>query len=485
MGRTSRTETRTPSYGIVLDTGAAFVHVGLAYQPDVHTIPNAIARTRPGVRRQVLVGDLIESDCLDYGGLQLRLPMDRGMIVDWAAQKNVWDRALVRALGCASDTFGALRGRTVIVTEPYFLLPEQQKAFDALLFDWYEADAIWRAVPAQLVPWALMPRSEAMLVVDLGHSYTHAVPIVHNAVQWDAVRRLDIGGRVLTHILKTMFSYRQWNMMDETYLTDKMKAATCFVAACEKTDEPAIPMADRPPHTWSFAQLVDLFHTHKDNDVVQQYVLPDYATPDDVADPATKYGYIVSGPPAPTVSVLPDEALDDFIASPWTKPSSKLRDEHQVLRLGQERYQLFEYLFAPDRLGLDQAPLPELIADAIQHTDPSARDMLWSNVVLIGGSARVPGLVPRLQRELRMWAPDDVPVAVHRVDDPMETPVRGAQVLLQSPPTSDAGKFLSSHLVTRQAYQQRGGSQAPPGERGGTALGDERFGSWTTSSPTS
>ena len=66
------------------------------------------------------------------------------MIVDWAAQKAVWDRALLQALG-SSESFGALRGHTVVVTEPYFTLPEQQRAFDALMFDWYEADAVWRA----------------------------------------------------------------------------------------------------------------------------------------------------------------------------------------------------------------------------------------------------------------------------------------------------------------------------------------------------
>lgn len=130
--------------GVVLETGAAHVRIATTDKGDIHVLPNAIARTRPGARRQVLVGDLIESECLDYGGLQLRLPIDRGLVVDWQAQKAVWDRALVRALGCSADTFGALRGRTVIVTEPYFLLPEQQRAFDMLLFEWYEADAVWR-----------------------------------------------------------------------------------------------------------------------------------------------------------------------------------------------------------------------------------------------------------------------------------------------------------------------------------------------------
>ena len=86
---------------------------------------------------------------MDYGGLQLRLPIDRGMVVDWAAQKAVWDRALAQRFGEQGkpyDSFGALEGRTVVVTEPYFALPEQQRAFDMLMFEWYQAAAIWRTI---------------------------------------------------------------------------------------------------------------------------------------------------------------------------------------------------------------------------------------------------------------------------------------------------------------------------------------------------
>ena len=91
--------------------------------------------------------------------------------------------------------------------------------------------------------------------MDLGHSYTHALPIVCNQVQWRAVRRLDIGGRVLTSLLKVMFSYRQWNMMEETFLTDKMKDTSCFVAAQARGKA----HAESAPRHWSFEHLVELF----------------------------------------------------------------------------------------------------------------------------------------------------------------------------------------------------------------------------------
>ena len=278
------------------------------------------------------------------------------------------------------------------------------------------------------MPWSLTPpRPEVVLVVDIGHSYTHAVPIVKNKVIWDAVRRLDIGGKVLTSLLKVMFSYRQWDMMDETYLTDKMKMASCFVAACARdNDRRRKPMRGTSPSNWSFEQLVELFHDGDDDldadALIQHYVLPDYATPEDVADPNTKYGYVQAGPRLPvttttTTPVLPEDQLDSFVADlhPPTKEQRgniTVQSDHQVLCLGQERYQLFETFFAPDRIGtwgsswstyrsmttgLNQAPLPELIASSIQLVqDTDLRNMLWSHIVLVGGSARVPGLRRRL-----------------------------------------------------------------------------------------
>jgi len=42
---------------------------------------------------------------------------------------------------------------------------------------------------AQLVPHAVDPCPDAMVVVDVGHSYTHAVPMVQGTAQWDAAQR--------------------------------------------------------------------------------------------------------------------------------------------------------------------------------------------------------------------------------------------------------------------------------------------------------
>lgn len=462
----------TTRAGVVLDTGGA--NVRIATDGAVRCMPNAIARTRPGTARQVLVGNNIEEQCNDYGGLQLRLPIDRGLVVDWPAQKAVWDQAVSKELGIRpSDTFGALAGRTVIATEPYFVLPEQQRAFEALLFEWYGAQALWRAVPAQLVPYALDVRPECVLVVDLGHSYTHAVPIVQDTVQWHAVKRLDVCGKVITSLLKEMFSFRQWNMMDETFLTEKMKSRSCFVAAAPQC------ASDRP-RDWPFSYLVDLCHESPDNDIVQEYVLPDYAEPEQARDAETKYGYIRTGPGARGTKLPddPDAALDTFIAGDASTPrrATKNTDE-QVLILGQERYELLEHYFAPQRIGLEQGSLAELVATSISLVEPPYQDLMWSHIILVGGGASAMGMQRRLYAELRATAPIDVPVDVRIPGDPGNAAAAGAVALLTAKSGPDA-KLLASRIVKSDEWKRAGVSAS--GDRGGAAIGDSRFGGWNS-----
>lgn len=96
---------------------------------------------------------------------------------------------------------------------------------------------------------------ECMLIVDSGFSFTHVVPIINGKVVWSAVKRLllvygcgiiahpnlccyrlDVGGKLLTNQLKELVSFRQWNMMDETYIMNNVKESCCYVSTDLKRD---------------------------------------------------------------------------------------------------------------------------------------------------------------------------------------------------------------------------------------------------------
>lgn len=52
----------------------------------------------------------------------------------------------------------------------------------------------------------------------------------------DNVIRIDVGGKLLTNQLKELVSYRQWNMMDETYVMNDVKESCCYVSSNFKRD---------------------------------------------------------------------------------------------------------------------------------------------------------------------------------------------------------------------------------------------------------
>lgn len=109
---------------------------------------------------------------------------------------------------------------SLILTEPYFNLPNIQERYDQFVFEEYEFESYHRctrmsiaftssvfhdipsvllSVPlaASLIPYGGLfaepglPPAECMLLVDSGFSYTHVVPILQGNIVWKAVKRLD------------------------------------------------------------------------------------------------------------------------------------------------------------------------------------------------------------------------------------------------------------------------------------------------------
>ena len=74
------------------------------------------------------------------------------------------------------------------------------------------------------------PLPPATLVVDVGFSATTCVPIFGGAPLNFATRRLNVGGKLLTNQLKTIVSYRSYNVMEETHLINDVKERLCYVS---------------------------------------------------------------------------------------------------------------------------------------------------------------------------------------------------------------------------------------------------------------
>ena len=88
-------ERNLPYQTLVVDNGAYTMKAGFAYgKPDVENcqlIPNCIARDRG---KRIWIGSQLER-CSDFGELALRRPIEKGFLVNWEAEKAIWDNTFV------------------------------------------------------------------------------------------------------------------------------------------------------------------------------------------------------------------------------------------------------------------------------------------------------------------------------------------------------------------------------------------------------
>lgn len=80
-----------PDKTLVVDNGAYTVKAGFASSSptieDCHVAPNCLARER---NKKVWVGAEVEG-CRDFGEMSFRRPVEKGYLVNWEAEKAIWD----------------------------------------------------------------------------------------------------------------------------------------------------------------------------------------------------------------------------------------------------------------------------------------------------------------------------------------------------------------------------------------------------------
>lgn len=307
-------------------------------------------------RRRPFVGNQID-DCRDASGLFYMLPFQKGYLVNWDVQKTVWDYILSKE--CCSVN---LNQGSVVLTEPLFNFAPIQEAAAEIFFEEYECQSLLQINTTTLSYYnykSTHPQCKACIVVDSGYSFTHIVPYINGIKSKIGIRRIDVGGKLLTNHLKEIISYRQLHVMDETYVINQVKEDSCFVSQ-------------------DFYKDMELAKQKIDNNsIVKDYVLPDYTT--------LRRGFLKN--PEPNC-------------------------EQQTLRLNNERFAIPEILFNPSDVGIKQMGIPEAIMDSIKAHEEETWPHLLLNVIITGGNAKFPGFRDRLYKELRSLAPEDFAINV-------------------------------------------------------------------------
>ncbi|RYP10937.1 hypothetical protein DL764_000373 [Monosporascus ibericus] len=421
-----------PSRTLVLDNGADTIKAGFvsdaaaADQPRI--IPNCIARDRD---RKIYVGSELER-CKDFGEIVFRRPVEKGFIVNWEAQKEIWEREFFDEE--APQRCDPSETRLLLAEHPNSL-PVLQTNCDQMVFEefgfasyyrgngpsfnaYHDVQAIFRT-PRDPDAVARLP-AEIILLVDSGYSHTTVSPILNGRPINPAVRRLDVGGKLMTNYLTRLLSLRHYDMRNDTYIVNEMKEAACYVSLDFAGDLEKSWKGTRGERRESYLG--------GGGGVAKDYVLPDFHTR--------------------SRGVVRD--YDPSRASRAKKLAAGELASEDVLTLRNERFAVPELLFHPSDVGLRQSGIADLVLQSLRVLPVGLWPALLANVVVVGGNSLFDGFVQRLQQEIVQRVPDDCVVRVARPRDPVASTWLGGANLARR------REHVDALAVTKQEYDEYG-----------------------------
>jgi len=310
-------------------------------------------------KRRTYVADEY-SEIKDKSCLYYTLPCEKGYIVNWDVQLQIWNRL-----------FGSLlnvdyQNSRLVLTDPNCI----SRAFvdnkiNEIVFENYQFASFLKTSTSSIVARGHLSDSDCALVVDSGYSFTHIIPFVRGKIICSGIIRIDIGGKALTNQLKEWISYRQINVMDETCITNSCKEDVCFVSTNFNKDI-------RQINRWKI-----------------EYILPDFHN--------LYNGHILSD-------------------------KSNINEDLQLLRLGVERIAIPELLFHPSDIGINQMGIAEAIYESVLPLSKELQHSLLKNIILVGGNANFQNYEKRIGSDLRSLADESFEIDLYLPKDPIIYP---------------------------------------------------------------
>lgn len=252
-------------------------------------------------------------------------------------------------------------------------------------------------------------------MVDIGHSYTTITPLYQGHPLQASCRRLEIGGKTLTNQLKESLS-RTVEVQKEDWIVQEIKEDVCYVSQSFSSDL---------ERTWK-GGLKD--PRDIDPSIVVDYVLPDYE--------AVKRGFARAHDP----KISRKERALGLDGGPR---------EH-IVTIGNERFAVPELLYTPSDIGMQQEGLPGTILQSVYSLPKGLWQSFLANILVVGGSSKFPGLMDRLETELRARVSDDYAVRIAQAKDPLKSVWLGGARLAQDK------DILKDLVVTRREYLEHG-----------------------------
>ena len=276
---------------------------------------------------------------------------------------------------------------------------------------------------------------ECLLVIDSGYSHTTITPVFNGCPLQRAIRRLDFGGKHITSLLKEVISVRHFDLHQDTKIVNDIKEDACFISCEFRSDM---------EKTWkgnkSRQKATNGANGHGDAMEVDgkpsnAEIRVDYVLPDGI--------HLLRGfsrPHDPSAS-----------AARKRKVNAVAQDAEVAMTLGNERFTIPEILFSPSDVGSKQPGLADCVMQSLTVLPPLVQATMLSNTLVVGGNANMPGLVERIQDELRARVKTEWAVRVRKVNDPIKSSWLGGARM-----ASRHREIIREYGVTREEYLEHG-----------------------------
>ncbi|KAK5105452.1 Actin- protein 6 [Lithohypha guttulata] len=423
MARTQRQNNSAalsvPQNTFVLDNGAYTIKAGFAPNEllsdneslkSCETIPNCLVRSK---ERKTYVAAQ-SNELSQWSEAVFRRPIENGQLVNWEAEKEIWDHAFFDQSTAHRNTFISTPSETtLLLTESSNVMPALQRNTDEVIMEEWGFRGYMRTTGS-------------------GYSCTTITPCFQGRPIQRAIRRLDFGGKHLTNYLKEIVSVRHFDLHQDMKIVNDLKEDISFVSIDFKRDLEQAWKGSRRSNkpVQIIPDAMDLGEDESAKDTRIDYVLPDgvnltrgYARP---YDPSRE------------------------IANRRKLAAAQNIDEI-VMTLGNERFVVPEIMFNPADIGSKQPGLADAVVQSLSKLPPLIQATMIANVLVVGGTAKIPGFVSRLQDELRTRIRTEWPVQVRRMDDPVTSTWLGGARL-----ASSHQEVMQKMVVTREQYHEYG-----------------------------
>ena len=164
--------------------------------------------------------------------------MVRGVLVNLDHELQIWDELLKNVLKLDENalSFGKLKDFMVNVTFPVFIPSKLREKMVEIMFEYYGFGGFYPTVGPEMIQEYAKEKFKGQvdpkfqLIVESGHSATYIAPFFCDDIINHAIKRIDVGGRILTNALKEAISFRHIDLSHEYRMVTDIKEKMCYVS---------------------------------------------------------------------------------------------------------------------------------------------------------------------------------------------------------------------------------------------------------------